>query len=113
MCNMCCFPGMLLLLSVLSDEQASLCILLITLNYLEHCVTEPASVGNNEPAKRQRRWNTETVKGPDSQSTTPRPATTPKDEQVALKRNFSRSDSSAIDDAPKERIGKLILFYLE
>ncbi|KAK7305975.1 hypothetical protein VNO77_43889 [Canavalia gladiata] len=65
---------------------------------------EQASVGNNEPAKRQRRWNTETVKGSDPQSTTPRPATTPKDEPVALKRNFSRSDSSATDDVPKERI---------
>ncbi|KHN31348.1 Apoptotic chromatin condensation inducer in the nucleus [Glycine soja] len=65
---------------------------------------EQASVGNNEPAKRQRRWNTETVKGPDAQSTTPRPATTPRDEPIALKRNFSRSDSSATDDTPKERI---------
>ncbi|XP_061337442.1 uncharacterized protein LOC133284446 [Gastrolobium bilobum] len=64
---------------------------------------EQASVGNSEPTKRQRRWNTETVKGPDPQSTTPRPATTPKDEPVALKRNFARSDSSATDDAPKER----------
>lgn len=65
---------------------------------------EQASVGNNEPAKRQRRWNTDTVKGPEPQSTTPRPATTPKDEPIALKRNFSRSDSSVSDDAPKERI---------
>ncbi|XP_027336943.1 actin cytoskeleton-regulatory complex protein PAN1-like [Abrus precatorius] len=65
---------------------------------------EQGSVGNNEPAKRQRRWNIETVKGSDPQSTTPRPANTPKDEPVALKRNFSRSDSFATDDAPKERI---------
>ncbi|KAK7281037.1 hypothetical protein RIF29_08681 [Crotalaria pallida] len=65
---------------------------------------EQASGGNNEPAKRQRRWNTETVKGPDSQSTTPRSVTTPKDGPVALKRTFSRSDSFATDDAPKERI---------
>ncbi|KAJ1382752.1 SAP domain [Sesbania bispinosa] len=65
---------------------------------------EQASVGNNEPTKRQRRWNTETVKGPDMQSTSPRPATTPKDEPIVLKRNLSRSDSSATDDAPKERI---------
>ena len=83
--------------------------LLIILNYFEHCVTEQASVGNNEPAKRQRRWNTETVKEPDLESTAPRPATTPRDEPVALKRNFSRSDSSTTDDAPKERTGKLTL----
>lgn len=76
---------------------------------MEHFVTEQASVGNNEPAKRQRRWNTETVKGPDAQSTTPRPATTPRDEPITLKRSFSRSDSSATDDTPKEHIGKSTL----
>ncbi|BAT86504.1 uncharacterized protein HKW66_Vig0060240 [Vigna angularis] len=65
---------------------------------------EQTSVGNNEPAKRQRRWNTETVKSPDSQSTTPRPATTPREEPIPQKRNLSRSDSSATDDTPKERI---------
>ncbi|KAF7834245.1 Apoptotic chromatin condensation inducer in the nucleus [Senna tora] len=60
---------------------------------------DQVSVGNKEPAKRQRRWNSETIKGPDPQSTTP--ATTPKNESIALKRNFSRSDSSASDDAPR------------
>ncbi|MED6179729.1 hypothetical protein PIB30_003528 [Stylosanthes scabra] len=65
---------------------------------------EQVSFGSNEPAKRQRRWNTETVKGSDLESTVPRAATTPKDEPVALKRNFSRSDSTVTDDAPKERI---------
>ncbi|CAL0327943.1 unnamed protein product [Lupinus luteus] len=59
---------------------------------------------NNDPAKRQRRWNTETVKGLNPQSTTPRSTTTPKDGPVSLKRNLSRSDSFATDDAPKERI---------
>ncbi|XP_019437597.1 PREDICTED: apoptotic chromatin condensation inducer in the nucleus-like isoform X2 [Lupinus angustifolius] len=59
---------------------------------------------NNDPAKRQRRWNTDTVKGPNPQGTTPRSTTTPKDGPVSLKRNFSRSDSFATDDAPKERI---------
>jgi len=78
----------------------------IILYYLEHFVSE---VGNSEPAKRQRRWNTETVKGPDAQSTTPRPATTPRDEPITLKRSFSRSDSSATDDTPKEHIGKSTL----
>ncbi|CAJ1856721.1 unnamed protein product [Sphenostylis stenocarpa] len=65
---------------------------------------EQSLVGNNEPSKRQRRWSTEAVKGLDPQSTTPRPATTPRDEPIALKRNLSRSDSSATDDTPKERI---------
>ncbi|MED6158257.1 hypothetical protein PIB30_031096 [Stylosanthes scabra] len=65
---------------------------------------EQVSFGSNEPAKRQRRWNTETVKGSGLESTVPRAATTPKDEPVALKRNFSRSDSTVTDDAPKERI---------
>ncbi|CAL0304725.1 unnamed protein product [Lupinus luteus] len=65
---------------------------------------EQASVESTEPAKRQRRWNTEAVKGPEPQSTTPRSATTPKGEPVALKRSFTRSDSFASDDAPKERV---------
>jgi len=69
-------------------------------------VTEQTLIGNNEPAKRQRRWNTEAVKGADLQSTTPRSVTTPKDGQITLKRNLSRSNSSATDDTPKERIGK-------
>ncbi|KAF1892522.1 hypothetical protein Lal_00010988 [Lupinus albus] len=63
-----------------------------------------ASLESIEPAKRQRRWNTEVVKGPEPQITTPRSATTPKGEPVALKRNFSRSDSFASDDVPKERV---------
>ncbi|TKY60324.1 Apoptotic chromatin condensation inducer [Spatholobus suberectus] len=65
---------------------------------------DQALVGNNGLAKRQRRWNSETVKGSDPQSPTVRPATTPKDEPVASKHRFSRSASSAVDDAPKERI---------
>ncbi|KAE9587750.1 putative transcription regulator SAP family [Lupinus albus] len=66
---------------------------------------EQTLVCSNDPAKRQRRWNTETVKGPNPQSTTPRSTTTtPKDGPVSLKHNFSRSDSFATDDAPKERI---------
>lgn len=85
---------------------------LFPLNYLENCITDQASVGNNEPAKRQRRWNSETVKGLDLQSPTLRPSSTPKDEPIALKRNLSRSDSSAIDDAPKERVGKLTFIVI-
>ncbi|KAK2384685.1 apoptotic chromatin condensation inducer in the nucleus [Trifolium repens] len=62
------------------------------------------SVRNNQPAKRQRMWNSETVKGSNPQMSTVRPATAPKGEPNALKRNLSWSDSSAINDAPKERI---------
>ncbi|XP_057415488.1 uncharacterized protein LOC130710293 [Lotus japonicus] len=65
---------------------------------------DQASAGNNEPAKRQRRWNSETVKGSDQQVPSLRPATTRKDEPIASKGKFSRLDSSTIDDAPKERI---------
>ncbi|KAI4345207.1 hypothetical protein L6164_012350 [Bauhinia variegata] len=65
---------------------------------------DQVSVGNNEPAKRQRRWNSGNVKVPGPQSTSLTPSTTPKDESIAQKRSFSRSDSSATDDAPKERI---------
>ncbi|KAI4317226.1 hypothetical protein L6164_025115 [Bauhinia variegata] len=65
---------------------------------------DQVSVGSNEPAKRQRRWNSENVKVPGPESASLTPVTTPKDEPAALKRNFSRSDSSATDDAPKERI---------
>lgn len=81
-------------------------VLLSPLNYLENCATDQTSVENNEPPKRQKRWKSETVKGSDSQMSTVRPATAPKGEPIALKRNLSWSDSSAIDDAPKERIGK-------
>ncbi|KAK7247465.1 hypothetical protein RIF29_42348 [Crotalaria pallida] len=65
---------------------------------------DQATVGTNQPAKRQRRWYNEIVKGSDTQNSTVRSATTPKVEPVALKRNFSRFNSSGIDDAPKERI---------
>ncbi|XP_027365370.1 uncharacterized protein LOC113872206 [Abrus precatorius] len=66
---------------------------------------DQATARNNEPAKRQKRWNSETVKGFDPQSPTLRSTTTPDDEPIALKCNFSRAaDSSAVDDTPKERI---------
>ncbi|MED6181427.1 hypothetical protein PIB30_019327 [Stylosanthes scabra] len=65
---------------------------------------DQASDENNEPTKRPRRWNIETAKGSDPQSPVLRPVTAPKDELATLKRNLSRSDSSAKDDSPKERI---------
>ncbi|KAK4264873.1 hypothetical protein QN277_025995 [Acacia crassicarpa] len=66
--------------------------------------TDHALPGNNEPAKRLRRWNTEVAKGPAPQSAGLTSATTPKDEPTALKRNFSMSNSSAVDESPGERI---------
>lgn len=86
-------------------------VLLGPFNYLENCATDQTSVENNEPPKRQKRWKSETVKGSDSQMSTVRPATAPKGEPIALKRNLSWSDSSAIDDAPKERIGKSDIYF--
>ncbi|CAG7898930.1 unnamed protein product [Brassica rapa] len=62
------------------------------------------AVGNNEPVKRQRRWNSGSVKVPEAQATNSvaPPTTTPK--STGLKRDFSRSDSSVSEDGPKERV---------
>lgn len=62
-------------------------------------------VGNNEASKRQRRWHTETLKVPEPQSN-PASSTTPRDPSLSttMKRSFSRSDSTASDDPPKERV---------
>ncbi|KAI8536178.1 hypothetical protein RHMOL_Rhmol10G0235900 [Rhododendron molle] len=62
-------------------------------------------VGNNETSKRQRRWNTETLKVPERQID-PASSTTPRDTPLSatMKRSFSRSDSTASEDPPKERV---------
>ncbi|PSS36713.1 Apoptotic chromatin condensation inducer in the nucleus like [Actinidia chinensis var. chinensis] len=62
-------------------------------------------VGNNETSKRQRRWNSENLKVPEPQSNIAS-STTPTDmfPSTTLKRNFSRSNSAASEDAPKERV---------
>ncbi|XP_057501169.1 uncharacterized protein LOC130785115 [Actinidia eriantha] len=62
-------------------------------------------VRNNETSKRQRRWNSENLKVPEPQSNIAS-STTPKDifPSTTSKRNFSRSNSAASEDAPKERI---------
>lgn len=66
-------------------------------------INDQEGVGNNEPSKRQRRWNSEGLKLPELQS--PTPTSTPRDTlQPSMKRNFSRSDSAVSDDTPKERI---------
>ncbi|KAF3440172.1 hypothetical protein FNV43_RR18451 [Rhamnella rubrinervis] len=65
-------------------------------------ISDQTLVGNNEPQKRQRRWNTENLKIPEPQSSTLTPIT-PKDNFLsgAPKRNFSRSDSTVSEDAKK------------
>ncbi|KAF5737964.1 apoptotic chromatin condensation inducer in the nucleus-like isoform X2 [Tripterygium wilfordii] len=62
--------------------------------------------GNAEPLKRQHRWKSESLKVPEIQGSNPTLTTTPKDafQSPGLKRNFSRSDSSVSEDAPKERV---------
>ncbi|KAK6924129.1 Acin1, RNSP1-SAP18 binding (RSB) motif [Dillenia turbinata] len=62
--------------------------------------------GNNEPLKRQRRWNTDSLKVPEPQGSNVPNSTTPKGafQSPSLKRNFSRSDSTLSDDTPKERV---------
>lgn len=67
-------------------------------------------VGNLEPLKRQRRWNSENIKVPEQQSSNLTPTTTPKDgfQPAPLRRNFSRSESSVSEEVPKERVGELI-----
>ncbi|XVF17178.1 hypothetical protein REPUB_Repub10bG0097200 [Reevesia pubescens] len=63
------------------------------------------AVGNNEPSKR-RKWNSENIKVPEQQGSTLTPTTTPKvtAQPAALKRNFSRSDSTASEDIAKEQV---------
>ncbi|KAF9681924.1 hypothetical protein SADUNF_Sadunf05G0053800 [Salix dunnii] len=64
------------------------------------------AVGNTEPLKRQRKWNSESIKVPEQRSSNLTPTTTPKDgfQPTPLRRNFSRSDSSVSEEAPKERV---------
>ncbi|KAL3524749.1 hypothetical protein ACH5RR_013121 [Cinchona calisaya] len=67
-------------------------------------LNDQQTVGNNDIAKRQRRWNSECLKVPESQSGDV-VSTTPKDVlRPALKRNFSRSDSTVGEEVPKERV---------
>ncbi|KAF8404538.1 hypothetical protein HHK36_009425 [Tetracentron sinense] len=64
------------------------------------------AVGNNEPPKRQRRWNSESLKIPELPSSNLSPSATPKDafQHTISKRNFTRSDSTLSGDVPKERV---------
>ncbi|XP_024978604.1 apoptotic chromatin condensation inducer in the nucleus-like isoform X2 [Cynara cardunculus var. scolymus] len=63
------------------------------------------AVTNVEVVKRQRRWNSESLKVPEQHSTNPSLSTTPKDAfQASMKHSFSRSDSSVSHEEPKERV---------
>ncbi|KAK2655908.1 hypothetical protein Ddye_008960 [Dipteronia dyeriana] len=69
-------------------------------------INDQEVVGSAEPLKRQRRWNTESLKIPEQQSSNLTPSTTPRDtvQPTTLKRSFSRSDSAVSEDASKERV---------
>ncbi|XP_062215459.1 uncharacterized protein LOC133916015 [Phragmites australis] len=62
-------------------------------------------VANIEPIKRQRRWTADSGKVPERRTLSQTYSDAPKDVfQPALKRSFGRSDSTASEDSPKERI---------
>ncbi|KAL2528207.1 uncharacterized protein Fot_20808 [Forsythia ovata] len=66
---------------------------------------DQGAVGNSDVVKRQRRWNSEALKVPELQSSNIMGSITPKDPlKPALKRSFSRSDSSVSEETPKERV---------
>ncbi|KAG0467530.1 hypothetical protein HPP92_018493 [Vanilla planifolia] len=63
------------------------------------------AVGNNGAPKRQRRWNPDTIKVPEQQTTHLIDSMTPKNtEQLTVHRAFNRSNSILSEDSPKERI---------
>ncbi|CAN6711461.1 unnamed protein product [Malus baccata var. baccata] len=68
-------------------------------------LNDQAAVGSNEPIKR-RRWNSESLKVPELQSPIQKLTVTPKEtfQTTSLKRNFSRSNSTMSEEAPKERV---------
>nr|XP_043633358.1 LOW QUALITY PROTEIN: apoptotic chromatin condensation inducer in the nucleus-like [Erigeron canadensis] len=60
---------------------------------------------NSEVVKRQRRWNSESLKVPEQVLPNHSASATPKDAfQTLAKRTFSRSESIVSQDSPKERI---------
>lgn len=79
---------------------------------LSSLFTDLEPVVNNEPLKRQRRWNSETIKVPEPQTSNLTPSSTPKDAfQSTPRRALTRSDSTISGDAPKERVGKCLWFW--
>ncbi|XP_074332842.1 uncharacterized protein LOC141670755 isoform X2 [Apium graveolens] len=66
---------------------------------------DQATVGKVETTKRQRRWNDEGLKVLEPNDDNLSPSTTPRDTiQLNSKRTFSRSDSMASVETPKERV---------
>ncbi|KAK1277321.1 hypothetical protein QJS04_geneDACA020158 [Acorus gramineus] len=61
-------------------------------------------VGNTEIHKRQRRWNSESIKVPEPQTSNIAPSFTPRDALQSTPRHFGRSDSTLSADTPKERV---------
>ncbi|XP_015690989.1 fibrous sheath CABYR-binding protein-like [Oryza brachyantha] len=58
-----------------------------------------------EPIKRQRRWTADGAKVPERQPLSHSGSDAPKENfQPALRRSFGRSDSTASEDSPKERV---------
>lgn len=66
--------------------------------------------GSKEPAKRQRRWNTEILRTAE-----------PQNSSIALSENLvqtnlvkpilGRTDSTVSEDAPKERLGEYLFYW--
>ncbi|RWW36801.1 hypothetical protein BHE74_00058145, partial [Ensete ventricosum] len=66
--------------------------------------SDQEAVGSSEPPKRQRRWNSESIKVPE-QASNLGTSSTPKDAfQPTPRRIFPKSDSKPSGDAQKERI---------
>ncbi|PON65271.1 Nucleotide-binding alpha-beta plait domain containing protein [Parasponia andersonii] len=66
-------------------------------------LNDESLVGNSEPVKRQRRWNSASLKVPEPQSSNIT-ATTPKDSfQSPASKGFARVDLVTNEDSPKER----------
>ncbi|KAJ0097622.1 hypothetical protein Patl1_27349 [Pistacia atlantica] len=67
--------------------------------------SRPVVAAEKRKINGKRRWNSESLKLPEQQSSNLTPTTTPRDtfQSSASKRNLSRSDSAVSDDTPKER----------
>lgn len=76
-------------------------------------ITDESLAADSEPFKRQRKWNSESLKVPELQGSNSISTSTPRDSFSSVpKRNFLRSDSTISEDAPKERVGELLMFSL-
>lgn len=75
-----------------------------TASSMKRKLNDQQAVVNNDSSKRQRKWNSEGLKISEPQSSEVLPSTPKEAFQPALKRSFSRSDSNAGEEAPKERL---------